>query len=327
MARNPYYAGPASDHFDGTIFFLPGLRPATNRRDMLRWQLNRQRAKWPRHFPSPHHGARPDARVRGLRVTLIGHASFLLQAANTNILIDPVWSDRASPLSFLGPRRVNPPGIAFDHLPPIDVVLLTHNHYDHMDLRTLGRLHTTHTPIFISPLGNDRIIRARHRRIAVQTFDWHERIDLAPNLAVTLLPAQHWSARGLRDRRMALWGSFLFHTPAGTIYHVGDTGYGDGATFRAIRERYGAPDLAILPIGAYEPRWFMHQAHMNPAEAVLAMRDIGAPIALGHHWGTFQLTDEPVDQPERDLAAARAAFNLHPHQFPALRPGETWSPS
>ncbi len=331
MPQAPYYTGPVSDHFDGTCFFLPGqAAPPQERRAnplvFLRLRFSRTRAKWPRRFPSPFADARPPARVEGLRVTLVGHASFLIQVAGSNLLVDPVWSMRASPFRFLGPRRANPPGIAFEHLPPIDHVLVTHNHYDHMDLATLGRLWQAHRAPVVAPLGNDTIIHAAHPGMAVTVFDWHQRLELGPGLAVTLVPAQHWSARGLADRRMALWGSFLFHTRAGSILHVGDTGFGDGATFRDIGDRHGAPDLAILPIGAYEPRWFMQRAHMNPAEAVRAMALLGARQALGHHWGTFQLTDEMIDQPPKDLAAARDAAGLPAAAFHPLRPGESWSP-
>ncbi|MCW3475089.1 MBL fold metallo-hydrolase [Limobrevibacterium gyesilva] len=266
----------------------------------------------------------PPPRVAGLRITLVGHASFLVQVAGLNILIDPVWSARASPLRFAGPRRVNPPGIALADLPPVQAVLVTHNHYDHLDLPTLHRLWARFRPRIVAPLGNDAIIRRRRPEIGVDVLDWGEAVRLAPGVTATLEPALHWSARGLRDRRMALWGAFVLTTPAGVIYHVGDTAYGDGALFRAIRDRHGAPRVAVLPVGAYEPRWFMGAQHMNPAEAVRAFRDCGAAQALGHHWGTFQLTDEAIDQPPAALAAALEAAGIDPARFRALRPGEAW---
>ena len=327
MAKPPYYTGPVSDHFDGTHFFLPGQETTARKGSLLTFaklRFSGSRARWPKHFPSPHAGARPPDRVDGVRITLVGHASFLVQIAGHNLLIDPVWSRRASPTRFFGPKRANPPGIALADLPPIDAVLITHNHYDHMDLTTIGKLWRRHRAPVITPLGNDAILRASRRDLPVTVLNWHDNHQLAPGLTVTLLPSQHWSARGLNDRRMALWGSFLIRIPGFALLHIGDTAYGDGGTFRDIRARYGAPDLAIIPIGAYEPRWFMKAAHVNPEEAVQAMRDLGAAQALGHHWGTFQLTDEPIDAPAHDLAAALAAACVPPDRFLALRPGQTW---
>lgn len=327
MARPPYYTGPVSDHFDGMCFFLPGQATTARKGSLMtiaKLRFSGNRARWPAHFQSPHAGAKPPRRVEGVRITLVGHASFLVQIAGRNLLIDPVWSQRASPTRWLGPKRVNPPGIALADLPPIDAVLITHNHYDHMDLATIRRLWHAHRAPVIAPLGNHAILGDSHRDLTVTELDWHDRHDLAPDLAITLLPSQHWSARGLNDRRMTLWGSFLIQIPGFTLLHIGDTAYGDGGTFRDIRARYGAPDLAVIPIGAYEPRWFMQAAHVNPEESVQAMLDLGAARALGHHWGTFQLTDEPIEAPAKDLDVALAKRGIPPEHFVALRPGQAW---
>ena len=285
------------------------------------------RAKWPSWAPSPYND-RPPPRVEGAicRLSYVGHASFLIQTGGRNILLDPVWSKRASPFRFVGPKRVNDPGIAFADLPPIDAVLVSHGHYDHLDVATLSRLAAAHRPRFITPLGNDTIMRNHDPAIAAEGYDWEERVDLGAGLAVTLIATRHWSARNLTDRNMALWASFVIETPAGRIYFVGDSGYGDGRHFRNARERHGPFRLAVLPIGAYEPRWFMRDQHMNPAESVQAFIDCGAELALGHHYGTFQLTDEAIDAPLHALAdALTGCRNSARRAFAPCGPGRSGS--
>ena len=320
MAR---YRGPVSDHFDGRRFHDPDGVPPKSLRDVLRWQRARQPAKWPEQHPSPF-SDKPPARVDGaaMRFSFVGHASWLIQTAGLNILADPVWSERASPFRSLGPKRVNPPGIAFEALPPIDVVLVSHGHYDHLDLATLSRLSKAFNPRVITPLGNDLTMRAHDRAIRAEAFDWGNRIELSPSVAVTLVPTRHWTARGLFDRNEALWASFVLATPAGKIYAVGDSGYGSGMHFRRVREVHGPLRVALLPIGAYEPRWFMKDQHMNPQDAVQALADCGAERALAHHHGTFQLTDEAIDAPVNALHAALDAAGEPRERFMALRPGQ-----
>ena len=323
MAR--YYAGPVSDHFDGTRFFDANGAQPRSVIDLVRWRLTGARANWPEQSPSPY-SDRPPAEVkdRSWRISFVGHASLLLQTAGLNLLIDPVWSERVSPVSFAGPRRVNDPGIAFDALPPINAVLVTHCHYDHLDLPTLSRLAAAHRPRVITPLGNDTIMREHDPAIAAEAYDWGERVPLPGDVSVTLIPVQHWSARGLTDRNKALWAGFVIETPAGRILHVGDSGYGEGYHFRNAKARHGPFRLAILPIGAYEPRWFMRGQHMNPADAVQAFRDSGAALALAHHYGTFPLSDEAIDAPPGALADATAAAGITADEFRALRPGQVW---
>jgi L-ascorbate metabolism protein UlaG (beta-lactamase superfamily) len=321
MHRNRYYSGPPSDHFDGTRFHCPG-QPATDRsfRDLLRWHREGGRARWPTEVPVTR--AVPPAASEQPRITMVGHATVLIQIAGLNLLTDPVWSERASPLRFLGPKRVTAPGIEFDHLPQIDAVLISHNHYDHLDIATLRRLQAGHRPLMVAPIGTDAIVRRAVPGARIVAGDWHARIALTPGISATLTPANHWSARGFGDRRMALWSGFWIESPRARIWFAGDTGYGDGAIFRDIRARYGAPQIALIPIGAYAPRWFMSAQHVAPEEAVQIFTDIGADQALGLHWGTFQLTDEPREEPKAILQAALAAAGIAPERFRALGPGD-----
>lgn len=322
---NRYYSGPPSEHFDGTVFFNPDGRPPGAFTDLLRWQFGGGRAKWPAAYPSPFAPAKPAERVTGagLTVTMVGHATLLIQTAGLNILTDPVWSERCSPFSFIGPKRVNAPGIAFEDLPPIDLVLLTHNHYDHMDMPTLRQLKAAHDPRVITPLGNDRIVTDAIPDMRIAAHDWGERVDVG-QAAIHVEPVHHWSARGTGDRRMALWAGFVIETAAGNIYHVGDTGFHSGINYREAARKHGAFRLAILPFGAYEPRWFMESQHQNPDEAVEGMLLCNAAHVAGHHWGTFQLTDEPLEEPREKLAEALAGRGLPPERFRPMLPGEVW---
>lgn len=324
-AGNRYYSGPPSGHFDGTVFFNPEGRAPPGFSDLMRWQLGGGRAAWPATWPSPFAQARPEPRVEGDRlvVTMVGHATLLIQTAGLNVLTDPVWSPRASPFAFTGPLRVNPPGIAFDDLPRIDLVLLSHNHYDHLDLATLARLHAAHDPLVVTPLGNDTIVRSAVPAMRVTAHDWGETVDFR-SVRLHVEPVHHWSARGMGDRRMALWAGFVIDTPAGGVYVVGDTGFHDGVNYREAALRHGGFRLALLPIGAYAPDWFMRPQHQNPQEAVEGMLLCGAAFAAGHHWGTFQLTDEPIDEPRAHLFAALDARGVERARFRAMLPGEAW---
>ncbi|HHZ10843.1 MAG TPA: MBL fold metallo-hydrolase [Rhizobiales bacterium] len=323
---NPYYHGPESDHFDGIRFFNPGGRAPGGLRDLLRWRLNGVRAKWPAAWPSPYPPAVPDQRLDGtaLRLTMVGHSTMLIQTGGANILTDPVWSARVSPVRFAGPRRVSDPGIRFEDLPPIDVVLLSHNHYDHLDAQTLRRLGREHAPLVITPLGNDRLVAPLSPRLRVETRDWGERVDVAGSITVHIEPAHHWSARGTRDRLMALWSGFVVETPGGRIFFAGDTGFHGGLNYRRLAERHGGFRLAILPIGAYEPRWFMEPHHQNPEEAVEAMEICNASYAAGCHWGTIQLTDEPIEEPRQRLLAALDRKGIPRERFRPMLAGEVW---
>ena len=320
--HNTYYSGPPSDHFDGSRFFNPGHTTDRSLIDILRWRFTGHSAAWPASVPV--RAATPAARVDGLRITMVGHATLLIQAGGLNVLTDPVWSRRVSPVRFAGPARVTAPGIAFDQLPPIDAVLVSHNHYDHLDIATLKRLHARDRPLIVTPLGNETIVRRHIADARLAAGDWGARVEIGPGARAHVVPAYHWSARTGRDRRMALWGGFMLRLGGRLVYFAGDTGYGDGAIFRAMRTQYGTPDVALIPIGAYAPRWFMAAQHVGPEEAVRIMLDLGAWHAVGIQWGTFRLTDEPREEPAGKLAAALAERDIAADRFRPAAPGEVF---
>jgi L-ascorbate metabolism protein UlaG (beta-lactamase superfamily) len=306
-----------SDHFDGRRFVNPtgdGGQPFSAVPRML---LER-RTPWPARVDQPWRRP-PGLDGAEAVVTFIGHATFLIQTASGNILTDPVYSQRAGPLNLMGPRRVRQPAVRFEDLPPISAVLLSHNHYDHCDLRTLRMLAERFDPLVVTPLGNAALARsARIRR--VEELDWWQEAKTS-TLQVTLTPAQHFSARNPLDRNRALWGGFMLTTGSRRIFFAGDSGY--APLFGQIRRRLGPIDLALLPIGAYEPRWFMRPIHMNPAEAVQAHLDLEAAQSVGMHFGTFQLTTEGIDDPLRALEDACRARNIPSPQFRTLEFGES----
>ncbi len=312
---------PVSDHFDGERFSLPGGAQIGEKdfAQLIRWQTTRQPAPWPEAVPVTP--AVPAARVAGADIvaTMVGHATVLVQTEGLNILTDPVWSARVSPVGFAGPKRVTAPGIEFGSLPKIDLVLVSHGHWDHLDVETLKRLWDRDRPLILVPLGHGRMLA--DAGITAKELDWDERVAVGA-LTVVAEPVYHWTSRWFLDRNRALWAGWTLIAPAGNIYFAGDTGYGDGALFRAVR-RHGPVRLALLPVGAYEPRWFMAEQHMDPAEAVKTLADVGAAQGLGLHWGTFQLTDEAWDAPRKDLAAALGTAGIAADRFPALLAGET----
>ncbi len=259
--------------------------------------------------------------------TWIGHATVLVQMDGVNIVTDPIWSERASPFQWLGPRRAQPPGVALADLPHVDLVLVSHNHYDHFDEASVKALSEQPggSPLFVVPLGLGPWL-AERGITNVAELDWWQSVRLGA-VEVVLTPVQHWSGRGLHDRLKTLWGGFAVFGPSMHLFHAGDTGYSkDFADVRARfaeRQRDGGFDLALLPVGAYEPRWFMATQHVNPDEAVRIHRDLGARRSLGMHWGTFQLTDESLDAPPAALAAARKEQGVSDDSFFVLAIGQT----
>ena len=317
-----YHQGPVSDHYDGRRF--QNVEPFDHRFGaFLRWMVTRRPARWPDWIEAAP-GPAPPRRVEGgrLRVTFIQHSTVLVQVDGLNILTDPVWSDRVGPFSWAGIRRSRAPGIPFEALPAIDLVLVSHDHYDHLDIPTLKRLEAEHHPLFLVGLGVGRVLRSKGTFPRVEEMDWWETVGVGNGVKVTMVPARHFSGRWANDLFATLWGGYVIRTPAGNIYFAGDTGY--GGQFRQVRDRIGKVRLALLPIGAYEPRWFMAQAHISPDEAVRAYRDLAAAYAVGIHFGTFRQTDEAIDRPETDLAAALEKDSVPPGAFRVLAFGEGW---
>jgi L-ascorbate metabolism protein UlaG (beta-lactamase superfamily) len=306
-----------SDHFDGARFFNPdGIAPQPF--TAVPRMLLEPRTRWPSRIDEPARRP-PPLDASDAVVTFIGHATFLIQTAAGNILTDPMYSQRAGPFNLMGPRRVRQPAVRFDDLPPIAIVLLSHNHYDHCDLRTLGMLAERFDPLVVTPLRNGALVRSSGIR-RVEELDWWQDAKSSA-LPITLTPAHHFSARSPLDRNRALWGGFMLMAAGTRIFFAGDSAY--APFFRDIRERLGPIDLALLPIGAYEPRWFMQAVHMNPAEAVQAHLDLDASESVGMHFGTFQMTIEGIDEPVRALEEARRARNIPPARFRTIGFGES----
>jgi len=306
-----------SDHFDGRRFFNPS---GANGQPFWRLPslLLTPRTPWPSRVPvEPKQPPKPGP--DDVVVTFIGHASFLIQTSGTNLLVDPVYSQRASPLSFAGPRRVRAPGVRFGDLPAISGVLLSHNHYDHCDLETLRELDRRFRVPIVTPIGNRRLLRSAGIE-HIEELDWWDSTRIA-QLPITLTPAQHFSARSPFDRNRALWGGFLIEAPGRRILFAGDTGY--GSHFQEIAARLSPIDFALIPIGAYEPRWFMKDIHMNPAEAVQAHLDLRARESLAMHFGTFPLTPGGIDEPVRELERSLVERGVPRERFKVVAVGES----
>ena len=329
-----YYDGPRSDHFDGERFFNPtageddtaGIPGGGSRATFIWRQLTGSDARppWPKTVAVTP--SKPAPRVDGdtMVATWIGHATVLVQTQGMNILTDPVYAERAGPLGQ-GPQRVTRPGVAFDDLPPIDLVLLSHNHYDHLDLATLQRLWRRDRPTIITSLGNDAILRSKG--IVAQAADWGESLPVSPKAGggpfeVTVTRNHHWGSRWFTDRNRALWSSFVVRLPGGNLFFAGDTGWGDGR-WPAEAAKLGPIRLALIPIGAFRfvPGQMQSGSHIGPAQAVDVFRELGATTAIPIHWGTFRLSYEGRDTPPGMLAAALACRGI-----PAAQPSRRFAP-
>lgn len=308
----PAYHGSASDHFDGKHFH--NITPAEPKGflSVIKWRLTKDEGPW-RKWVNAQPGPAPQKRVgKGeTRITFVNHSTVLIQMDGLNILTDPIWSERASPVTWAGPRRVRPPGIRYEDLPPVDAVVVSHNHYDHLDIPTLKKLSEDYRPQIFAGLGNDLLMQEKGIQNAKQ-IDWWQNAELNDGVTITCVPAQHWSGRGFSDRMTNLWSGFVFKGTAGTVYFAGDTGF--GPHFKMIAERYGPIDVALLPIGAFRPRWFMQSSHLSPSDAIQAHKMLGAKQSIAIHFGTFSLGDdgetEAADLLQQEIKKTGASFHI-----------------
>lgn len=298
--------------FDGERFQNIEPFPDKDFFSVLKWHFGPKKAEWKKvenqTFFTP-----TSQRSKDVKITLIGHSTVLIQIDNVNILTDPHFSERASPVSWAGPTRVAEPAIKFENLPSIDVVLISHDHYDHLDIPTLKKLQKKSYPTILVGLGNNKLLASEGIE-NVMEVDWWDKFSIN-GINIHFTPVQHWSARGIFDKRKTLWGGFYIEASK-KIFFAGDTGYGTGKVFNLIHQRYGNMDIGLIPIGAYEPRWFMKNAHINPEEAVKIFKDLGIQKAIGIHFATFAgLTNEPKSQPKEDLLKALKAHNIEEDKF------------
>ncbi len=291
-------------------------------KDLFKWVVLEKRAKWQKKISSKSTAQlKTKLEADQFNCVMVNHASLLIQLPEGNLLTDPVFSQRTSPFQWIGPSRHQAPGLKLQELPPIHFVLVSHNHYDHMDMDSLRSLWKEHDPVFLLPLHNSRFLRDSgiHSQ-KIQELNWWESCRLGDNFRAVLTPAQHWSFRSHKDRNHSLWGGFWIDNGKSKIFFAGDTGCSNH--FDQIREPLGTPNLSLLPIGAYEPRWFMKEQHMNPEDAVKAHLDLESQYSVAIHWGTWQLTNEGMEDPVKALGIALNQYQVSPEKFRVLGNGE-----
>jgi len=313
------------NNYDGKRFYNLDYSATHGKfKNFIKWQFNKSKSKWPKWVDNIE--TKPIAQIiegDRLVVTFINHSTVLIQTQGLNILTDPVYSDRVSPFTWVGPKRVKSPGIAFDLLPKIDIILLSHDHYDHLDMKTLLRLHHKFSPKIYSGLKINKILQKGHKDLICHEMGWWDNIEFKEGVKIHFLPAKHWSGRnGFYNHNTSLWGSFTLETKGGNIYFAGDTGYANH--FSLIKEHFHSFRLSLLPIGAYEPRYFLKDFHTNPEEAVLAHKELNSKYSMAIHYGTFKLSDEEINQPGEDLLTSLASHNIDPNHFRLIKEGDNW---
>lgn len=313
----PGYKGPVSDHFDGKQFYNPKGGNGNGLREVLKHVVTLKRGEWKENYENySHSDFIEDYSGEGIKVFFVNHSTFLIQMDGLNILTDPVWSKRVSPLSWAGSKRYRKPGVSLDLLPKIDLVLLSHNHYDHLDIATIKILEKVHSPKFIVPLGVDKIL-LKNGISDIQQLDWHSH-TVFKGLKIIAAPAIHTSARGMFDKNKTLWCGFILKGSK-NLYYAGDTAY-DNELFKKIGKKYSGVDVSLIPIGAYKPEWFMSSIHTNPEEAVKIHLDIGSKKSMACHFGTFELSEE--GQPEVSMDLGKALNKLQVPKKDFIMPDE-----
>lgn len=317
------YTGPRSDHFNGRRFQNPSGTNAKGPQAVAEYMGKRSPDKWPKDLDqsirqTPLTIPKPDA----IQYTFVNHSTFLIQHSGLNILTDPIWSKRCSPFQFAGPKRQRPPGLPFESLPHIHLVLITHNHYDHLDKNTILKLNRTQDqPTYFVPLGLTPLMKKWGCKKIVE-LDWHQSADFN-DCNITALPANHFSSRGTHDRNTSLWCGYLIISPTKKFYYLGDTGYSD--VFEKTGKEYGPFDLCFIPIGAFKPEWFMGPIHISPTQAVQVHEDLNSPQSVAMHFGTFKLADDNPETAKQGLATARQENNISEEEFFIPREGESYT--
>lgn len=320
------YKGNLSDHFDGKDFFTPNKPINDNLPKHGIWSIfvkilvNRSERKW--EYRKNRFRTIPAKRIEGDRIfiTYINHSTVLIQIKGLNIITDPIWSKRASLFSFLGPKRYRDPGVKIEELPTIDIILLTHNHYDHMDIKTLRAISIKDNPKIFTSLGNSRYLKSRRIKGALD-MDWWDKKPLSPEINLVSVPAQHFSGRAFSDRNKTLWCGFVLETERGNIYFAGDTGY--GGIVKEIKEKYDNFLLSFIPIGAFKPLWFMRDVHTSPEDAIKIHKELKSEVSVGIHFGTFNLAEDGQDE-AKNIILKEVARSVTPKiDFRVLDNGQT----
>lgn len=314
----PKHTGPATEHFTGEVFLNPGNAKAKGFGDVLQWMLKRKQGPWVEDTLSQPGPKPADVVTEGAKITFVNHSTFLIQTRGANILTDPIWSERTSPFSWAGPKRIRRPGLRFEDLPRIDLVLISHNHYDHLDIQTLRGLKERDNPQVVSPLGVSALLKENGIH-SVSELDWWQSL-VVKGVEVAAVPAQHFSGRGLFDRDATLWCGYTLKLDSGFLYFAGDTGYND-QTFKEIGARFAPIEVALVPIGAYKPEWFMSPIHCSPAEALQIHDDLQSKVSIGIHFGTFPLADDGQHEPVEELQRAIREKGMSADVFRVLKEG------